>query len=383
MMIADRPLRTTTLMDARLEIFKESKQLPLWSQGLFLIGTYEAQVRVHLIDRDTLNPGEAGVVQIHLPQPCAAQFGDRFVLRGSSGDATMGGGEILDFSPLHHRRRPEQLRERLRSLAEGNRGDFLAQEIRKRSGPITLEKLADNLNITPMEALSAANGLPADIVTFETNDKIRFFISRAAYDEIKIRCIKALENHHRENPLLEEGKTVEELCTIAGLASDAENLRFLRHVLEDLHNESRLKAVGRTWALAGHAVTPSEDFRRHVDFVERRLAAYGMQLPILTEMETAAQKAGIEKREVQQILHYLCRQGKAYGVEGSYIHESIVSKCKNLLIEKLKVTPLGITVAQFRDIVQGNRKICVPLLMLFDAEGITERSGDVRTLKNR
>ena len=52
-------------------------------------------------------------------------------------------------------------------------------------------------------------------------------------------------------------------------------------------------------------------------------------------------------------------------------------------MNKLKAMPEGITVAQFRDLVQGNRKTCVPLLELFDAQGITKRQGDVRVITEK
>ena len=39
-----------------------------------------------------------------------------------------------------------------------------------------------------------------------------------------------------------------------------------------------------------------------------------------------------------------------------------------------------IGVSDFRDLVGTSRKFAVPLLNFFDAEGITERKGDVRVL---
>jgi hypothetical protein len=40
-------------------------------------------------------------------------------------------------------------------------------------------------------------------------------------------------------------------------------------------------------------------------------------------------------------------------------------------------------VAQFRDLVDGNRKMCILLFALFDGEGVTERRGDVRVRKEK
>jgi hypothetical protein len=40
----------------------------------------------------------------------------------------------------------------------------------------------------------------------------------------------------------------------------------------------------------------------------------------------------------------------------------------------------GITVAGFRDLIGGNRKICLLMLNLFDTEGVTYRDGDFRKI---
>jgi hypothetical protein len=40
----------------------------------------------------------------------------------------------------------------------------------------------------------------------------------------------------------------------------------------------------------------------------------------------------------------------------------------------------GITVAEFRDLVGGNRKICLLLLAQYDSERVTKRDGDFRFL---
>jgi hypothetical protein len=38
----------------------------------------------------------------------------------------------------------------------------------------------------------------------------------------------------------------------------------------------------------------------------------------------------------------------------------------------------GISVAEFRDLVDGNRRICLDLLAVYDREGMTRRQGDLR-----
>jgi selenocysteine-specific elongation factor len=359
MMVADRLLRTTSMVDARITLFESSHKLQLWSQVIFLMGTLESQARIHLIDRNFLPPGTPGIVQIHLSDPFAPQFGDRFVLRSSSGDMTLGGGEIIDAAPLHHRRRPEILVDRLERLASGDQAGFIAEEVRKQHGPVTTAGLAEKLNLTAGEITAALESLPGDI------------------DSIVVG------NNQRENPMAGEGKTVEDLYGQTGLKNGHDDMLFLRHLLDALHKRGILKPVKNTWALATHAVRVSKEFEAQIRFIEEFLKTSNMKIPLQSDFEAAAAKAGMDRNALKQAARYLMNKGRIIGLEGSYIHGDIVVRCRRALMEKLKAAPKGITVAQFRDLVDGNRKICIALLTLFDAEGITERQGDVRVITEK
>jgi selenocysteine-specific elongation factor len=383
MMVADRLLRTTSMVDARITLFESSHKLQLWSQVIFLMGTLESQARIHLIDRNFLPPGTPGIVQIHLSDPFAPQFGDRFVLRSSSGDMTLGGGEIIDAAPLHHRRRPEILVDRLERLASGDQAGFIAEEVRKQHGPVTTAGLAEKLNLTAGEITAALESLPGDIDSIVVGNNQRLYIPHAVYQEIETRCVRAIEAYHRENPMAGEGKTVEDLYGQTGLKNGHDDMLFLRQLLDALHKRGILKPVKNTWALATHAVRVSKEFEAQIRFIEEFLKKSNMKIPLQSDFEAAAAKAGMDRNALKQAVRYLMNKGRIIGLEGSYIHGDIAARCRRALMDKLKAVPEGITVAQFRDLVEGNRKICIALLTLFEAEGITERQGDVRVITEK
>jgi len=57
---------------------------------------------------------------------------------------------------------------------------------------------------------------------------------------------------------------------------------------------------------------------------------------------------------------------------------------KHYDIPTFYVPEKGFTVAEFRDLVGGNRKICLLLLAQYDAELLTKRNGDLRIIiKNK
>ncbi|MBI4648644.1 MAG: selenocysteine-specific translation elongation factor [Bacteroidia bacterium] len=151
MIISDTNLKATTIFDAKLSLFKNSRQLNLWSDVIFLCGTYESHARLHLLNKNEINGGENAIVQIHLDKPCILIYSDRFIIRNTSGTRTLGGGEIIDPFPLHHKRRSPELLENISKLAEGSITELIRTEVKKYLVPVTDRQIAETLNIPANE----------------------------------------------------------------------------------------------------------------------------------------------------------------------------------------------------------------------------------------
>jgi len=383
MVLADRVLNATTLADARLRVFEQSRSFGLWTQAVFHVGTYEQQARVHLIDHDRLMPGETGLVQVHLSAPCVLQYGDRFVIRSTSNDATLGGGEIIDPAPLHHRRRTSGVVEGMTRIAEGERPALVASEIRKRFRPISHVEIADILNVSADEVrVVVEQGLPEDIVVRSTGSQT-FFLVKREYDKLQDRMLKILMWRHKRNPLEEKGRTTEELAGRLGVEPGSSAGTMLRLLLEGLESDGKLKRVAHTWALVDHKVAPDTELKARIAAVENYLRSCRMQTPLVSELRRTAEREGMKEHDLDHILRYLVEQGKAYFFEDSYLHAEIVDRCRMQLLRGLEQHAEGMTVAQFRDLTHGNRKICLLLLGIYDAEGVTERRGDLRVLTDK
>jgi len=79
------------------------------------IGSGEFPVRLRVLGTERIAPGGEGLVRLHLSTPLPLVRGDRFVLRESGRDETVGGGEVLDVQPVlpASRARPDTSVDRL------------------------------------------------------------------------------------------------------------------------------------------------------------------------------------------------------------------------------------------------------------------------------
>ena len=93
--------RLTDRVDASLTVLAALDH-DVSRRGAFLayIGSGEYPVTMRVLGAERLVPGATGAVRLFLPDALPLLPGDRYVLRESGRDETIGGGEILDIDPV-------------------------------------------------------------------------------------------------------------------------------------------------------------------------------------------------------------------------------------------------------------------------------------------
>ncbi len=146
------------------------------------IGSGEFSAKVRVLGSDAIAPGGRGLARLHLAQPLALTPGDRFVLRESGRDETVGGGEVLDVAPVlpASKARPDRSVERV--IAE--RGWVAADDLEALTGERREPTLGQAV-VSPqwLEAtqgevrarIEAAGDLGLDIA--ELNDRQRLVVN--------------------------------------------------------------------------------------------------------------------------------------------------------------------------------------------------------------
>jgi selenocysteine-specific elongation factor len=383
MVISDKNLQQTTMVDVNLKIFEYSPKLSLWSHVIFHVGTYESQARIHLIDKDDLSGGEAAIAQIHLEKPCILRQGDKFVIRNTSSDCTLGGGEIIDSAPLHHRRRPTDLVDKIKNLAEGDLQELIALEVRKRYEAVYLEEISNVLNIDVDELKKAIeNGLSEDILHYASKERV-VLIVRKKEELLRKRIVESIAAFHRKNTINPKGLIFDELLGRFGLKKATAGELLLELVLKKFEDDCVLKRVAHTWAMNDHNVQISSTMKSNITWLSSYLERCAMKTPLMSELLPLSKSRGIDEIELKQLLKYLIGNNDIYCVDGNYIHAKIVDGSRETLLDELCSRGEGMTVSQFRDLIGGNRKICLLLISLFDSEEVTLRVGDLRVVTEK
>lgn len=383
MVLSNKKIKSTKLIDIKLNIYQNDVTLGLWNQVIFLLGTNRLMVRIHLLDRDHLKSGESCLAQVYLPHPIITQYNDNFIIRNSSGNLTLGGGHVVDPYPLHHRRRREMQVEIVKKIASGELEEMVAAEVRKSALPISQKTIAEYLDVKPDDIIEVIfQKLPGDIIFYQSKDET-ILLNKKMNTAYQNKILTGLKDFHIKNPLKNSGRTFKELMEIFGEDQTQETKITLTQILQNLEEKTKLRKEGNSWMLASHKVNLSDEINVMIEKAENFIKSKGNNAVDPAELSNLATNEKISKKQLEQIISYLIDHGNIYFLQQKYLHSTLVEKAKKILFEQLIKITEGIKVSQLRDLLNTNRGTAMILLEFFDSENITLRKGNFRVLTKK
>ncbi|MFH2094338.1 MAG: selenocysteine-specific translation elongation factor [Bacteroidota bacterium] len=306
MVLIDKLNEPVSMIDASVSIFRNTDaQIGIWSTIIFHSGTFECQAKMHLLNSDILQPGEQGIVQIHLEKPAVLQNRDAFIIRSTSADTTYGGGTIIDIRPLHHRRRRKELVDNLEMLAgsmssEGGLAGLIKIELNKNKIPVSGAELAAKLNVTPAEIEEAVN-CDDNIIVYESPAGKICILAPNDTDcrEAVTGYVKAF---HEKFYLLKEGITTTELYSKLGFSGDKTAKLYADIILERMANEGAIQKLSNTWVLKGREIVVDDRVKKSLHWIEKELLNYELQKPVMPDVEASALENGISRDDLKLFL---------------------------------------------------------------------------------
>ncbi|MGA9277993.1 selenocysteine-specific translation elongation factor, partial [Ilumatobacter sp.] len=142
----------TDRIDASLDVLS-SLDHEVSRRGAYVayFGAGEHAVKLRVLGTESLAPGTTGAVRLFAPVALPLLPGDRYILRESGRDETVGGGEVLDIAPVVRASRAAPDRSIERVVRE--RGWVRADELERLTGEVAEPSLGDW--VTTPEALEA------------------------------------------------------------------------------------------------------------------------------------------------------------------------------------------------------------------------------------
>ncbi|MDF1839666.1 MAG: SelB C-terminal domain-containing protein, partial [Planctomycetota bacterium] len=365
-----------SLVGARLRTLK-SLPLPIRNRLPIRLHTGTAEVlgEVILLDHEIMQGEEEGLVQLRLSEPVVCAPGDRFILRLASPLLTLGGGVIL-----------EESRYRLKRFK-----GFILEGLNQREASLhSVEDLVDSvLSQAPegwMTEPEIARGLKRDSAELA---------ALLANMEEAGTAVQLAGNHWIHGDVL-QNYCVEVKRTLAGwfqthahrARMDVRELRsgvkidkgLLDAVLGRLEQTEEVgRESGGFLTLSGHGPKLAGKLEEACQRIRAIYRDAKFQPPT---QEEAAKASDLEEPGLTQVFEYLADAQLLHHVgQGLYLDQPCMERVREEVIKSCQKNG-ELAISDLRDALGTTRKFLIPILEALDAEGLTQRKGGARTLKN-
>lgn len=376
MLLTDRTIEESGMVDAQTELFDVQVRLKTWSQVIFHTGTFATKARMHLLTENALTGGEKAVVQFHLDKPAILVNGDKFIIRNSSNDLTLGGGTILDINPLHHRRRTEKLKKQMQLLADAqmnkaSRFQLILLEAEKSGRPVPVKEISDRINLSTDEIEASAMETSGDLELFDTPQG-KFLVTGGFINHTRSVILREIKTYHEQNKLFERGLDTKELKGKLALTSPAET-EILNNILDRMLQEGEIKKVGTTFALKGHSVKPDKKMQEQLQWLDYEIRKNGLQRLTLSELEGKSMQEGLKRGQLKMLLQFMSGRGEVNFNGEDILHVTAVDNARKALLRELADKPRGINEKEYRILIDAPKKTVQVLIDIFLKEGIISK----------
>ncbi|MGB9202421.1 MAG: selenocysteine-specific translation elongation factor [Terriglobales bacterium] len=356
---------STSRVEALLSLLPSAKPFKDGARVHFHAYTTETIAEARLYGTKQLKPGDEAYAQLRFAEPILLLPGDRFIVRQFSPVVTIGGGVVLDGSPVPRRQRLEDTIAFLKTMRDGSPTQVLAARVARRGATgLRLHDVPGEMNIRREEVMKLAP--PAGLVWCNP-----VLVAPTAYAEVKADALQSLRKFHDANPLV-AGMGKEELRDRVNLGSEV-----FYSVLGKLVEEKQLEAAGELVHLPGRGVVMKDEETESKRIIEQAFASAGLKVPSLKEVLAGLK---VDKIRAQKIVTLLLRDKVLIKIsEDLVFHQSALSDLRHKIAAFKTSTP-KIDVARFKEITGVSRKYAIPLLEYLDRERVTRRVGDERVI---
>jgi selenocysteine-specific elongation factor len=374
-------LEPTHLIDARFRYLSSSRG-PLGRRSRVLLhhATTQVSATLVLVDRDRMEPGEEGLVQLHLDiaTPLGALPGDRFIARGTviqeHYGTTLGGGEVVRVHAPKLRRSSAGASEILRALAEADQDQRIALEVKTAGSAAShVADLVRRTGLARADISAALTRLTAsgDLVAAGAGDGTAYCHAET-FARLEVQALEHLDAFHQSQQ--------------GDMSREELRARLPRALPPRLFDEL-ISALLRRGALEAERDVVRRPRSRHAGKaggrehqgldadLAARFRAWGITAPRPKDIPG---EISADPGAVRAALDRLTGAGTVVKVKPDYyVGSEALAELRGRLVAHLdqhgQITPI-----EWKDIVGQSRKYSIPLAEHFDAEKLTLRVGEIR-----
>ena len=318
-----------------------------------------------------IEPGGEALVQLRLARPMVASFGQRFILRDETAQATLGGGRIV--RPIARRMRASQPEER-DALARSDAAEPFERfvEAMRRAGFETPGDLrvACEIGVGPEDVPALRGRLDSTGAMIDLGGGRR--VHRETVEAVESRALSYLRRHHAAQPN-EPGIPRDRLV---GWVDKRSAVGCGRWIVERLEKSGRIKPSGPFLAHAEFRPALSPEDAALMERLIAEIGAARFDPPAFVALKTVA---GLSKQRAKVLEDLAKAEPRLTGVgPGQYLTTAVFNEFKAAVV---KVgTGRKFKLAEVRDALGLNRRVVQLLLEHLDRIRLTRRVGDERVL---
>ncbi|GAC1435361.1 MAG: selenocysteine-specific translation elongation factor [Terriglobales bacterium] len=354
-------------VDVSLSLLPTSKPLKDRARVHFHAYTSEMIATVVLHEAKQIEPGQTGFAQLRFVQPASLLPQDRFILRQFSPVITIGGGIVLDISPL--RKEPSVQLSSLKTFSSGEPINILGMRIsRQKLNGLSLSQAIAETGWRRETLEEYAKKLLSSGRSSRVGD---LFIGSAEFQQLKSQIIAVIREFHKSAPLT------------GGISKDAlrEQLDLTNEVftfaIDTLLKQKAIQIAGDLVHLPGEGVKMKGEEEESSAIIEKAFASAGLKVPALQEVLLSLK---VDKTRAQKLVTLLLRDKVLIKISDDLVfHRDALNELRKMMVAEKAKSP-KIEVVRFKEMTGVSRKYAIPLLEYLDRQQITRRVGNERQI---
>jgi len=362
----------TMMVDCRVNMLKNAPR-PLKQRDRVRIyhGSSEVLARVVILEKEQIEPGESGFVQLRLEESAAFKKEDKVILRFYSPMETLGGAVVIDPNPNKHKALHQDVIDQLQAKESGGPEVHLEQQLLRYSKEIPdVSLLAKYTGYTKEQTEELIQLLKEDQKAYSIQEQ--GFVHWQFYEEVTEKATEMLAHYHRDFPL-RKGMSKEELKS---RVFPPGKQKMVEAWFEQLEQECLIRTEGTFVSLSSFTIKITPQQKSILNDIESLFTKDLFSPPKLDELPDLTRE---KQKNIQQVLELMLGDSLIRVNQETVFHANALEEAKNRLVEYFE-TNEEIALADFRDLLKTSRKYAVSLLEYFDQARVTKRQGDNRVL---